>query len=102
MSKKEGVLVIVETSAQGPALYSLGLHCGTELAWTIWTLVRAGICHESAQAQPVKDALWKSRVDQGRTALCGGYHGQPFCATRWRWICLLDRVSGEVGRECVY
>ena len=72
----------METSAQGPALYSLGLHCGAKLAWTIWTLVREGICHESAQAQPVKDALIGSRVDQGRTALGSGYHGQHCCATR--------------------
>ena len=63
MSKKEGVLVIVETSAQGPAIYSLGLHCGAELACSVWTLVREGICYESAQAQRVKDALIGSRVD---------------------------------------
>ena len=95
-------MAIVETSAQGPALYSLGLHSGTELAWTIWTLVREGICHESAQAQPVNDALMASRVDQGRTALGVGYHSQHFGAARWKWICLFGRGSGEAGRGSIY
>ena len=64
--------------------------------------MREGICHESAQAQPVKDALWASTVDQGRTALGGGYHSQHFRVTQWRWICILGRSFREAGRGCIY